>query len=191
MHPRQSSTRFLQANESLDLSRVLGNAPDKIKRIMLTNFPGANGPHIERKGYSREVAKRMVVTEISILNHPEEPSKKIGRVVFESEVKEDMINRSRTMHGGCTAFLVDVCSSMAFIILAMSNGADFNLTTLSLNVAYHSPAVVGDKLRIVNTTITTGSRARSARTEVWNDTNHRLVASGVHIKMPPSEVSKL
>ncbi|KAJ7839312.1 hypothetical protein B0H13DRAFT_1454238, partial [Mycena leptocephala] len=52
-------------------------------------------------------------------------------------------------------------------------------------VSCHSPATVGETLRIVNTTMTVGARALSARTEIWNATKHRLVASGVHIKMKP------
>jgi hypothetical protein len=68
----------------------------------------------------------------------------------------------------------------------------------------------------VNTTLTVGSRVESVRTEasivfifilfhlqvstdlffggpllkIWNVTHHRLVASGVHIKMPPSQPIK-
>ncbi|KAK6971335.1 hypothetical protein R3P38DRAFT_3242698 [Favolaschia claudopus] len=36
----------------------------------------------------------------------------------------------------------------------------------SLNVVFHAPAALGETLRIVNTTLTVGSRAMSARTEV-------------------------
>ncbi|PPQ81653.1 hypothetical protein CVT24_002831 [Panaeolus cyanescens] len=44
----------------------------------------------------------------------------------------------------------------------------------------------GDRIRLVNTTLTIGNRAESVRTEIWNTTHQRLVASGVHIKMVPS-----
>ena len=64
----------------------------------------------------------------------------------------------------------------------------------------------GDHLRIVSTSISLGTRALSARcevgrnlpsiikyskvlvafTQIWNETRHRLVASGVHIKMEPN-----
>jgi len=57
----------------------------------------------------------------------------------------------------------------------------------ALNVVFHSPAAIGDKLRIVNTTITVGGRAMSARCEIWNETHHRQVATGLHIKMLPSQ----
>ncbi|KAG7090629.1 hypothetical protein E1B28_009731 [Marasmius oreades] len=181
----------LQIDDSVDISHVSGNAPDEIKRIIVTVFPTIDSRHAKgRRGYSEEIAKRMVVTEVSILCHPEE-LKKIGRVVCELEVHDDMINGSRTIHGGCSAFLVDMCSSMASTALALNNEATANLVSQSLNVVYHSPAVVGDKLRIVNATMTMGSRATSIKTEIWNITHHRLVASGVHIKMQPSEKSKL
>ena len=73
----------------------------------------------------------------------------------------------------------------------------------------------GDRIRLVNTTLTVGSRVESVRTEasiiyffylqvspikyfcfpwadikIWNVTHHRLVASGVHVKMPPSQPLK-
>ena len=78
----------------------------------------------------------------------------------------------------------------------------------------------GDRIRLVNTTLTVGSRVESMQTEasiyfifilspsfddqlptplfffsladikIWNVTHHRLVASGVHIKMRPSQPPK-
>ena len=75
----------------------------------------------------------------------------------------------------------------------------------------------GDRLRLVNTTLTmpVGSRVETVRTEasvfylyfslvqvltnnllfpgdikMWNVTHHRLVASGVHVKMPYSRPPK-
>ncbi|KAF9261912.1 hypothetical protein L218DRAFT_960866 [Marasmius fiardii PR-910] len=176
-------------SDDLDISHVFGNAPDEIKRIIayptISMLP-IDGQYENGTGYSDEVAKRIVVTEVSILSHPEEPSKSIGRVVCELKVHEDMINRSRTVHGGCSAYLVDVCSSLALTALALANVGTVDHVSQSLNMVYHSPAAVGDKLRVVNTTMTMGSRAMSARTEIWNETHHRLVASGVHIKMQPS-----
>jgi len=56
----------------------------------------------------------------------------------------------------------------------------------ALNIIYHSPAAIGDRIRIVNTTLTVGSRVESVRTEIWNVAHHRLVASAVLVKMPAS-----
>jgi len=64
---------------------------------------------------------------------------------------------------------------------------EFSGVSQSLNIVYRSPAILGDTLRIVNTSVTAGARAVSSRTEIWNATHHRLVASGVHVQMKPSE----
>ncbi|THG97003.1 hypothetical protein EW026_g4925 [Hermanssonia centrifuga] len=44
----------------------------------------------------------------------------------------------------------------------------------------------GCRLKIVNTTMALGGRVMTARAEIYDITHNRLVASGVHIKMPPS-----
>lgn len=124
---------------------------------------------------------------MSIVKKAEEPTKEEGRVVCSLVVTEDMLNGSGTMHGGCAAFLIDYCSSLVDTAYSVTvSGKPIFSVSQALNVVYHSPAVLGDKLRIVNTTITTGARASSARTEIWNETHRRLVASGIHVKMQPS-----
>ena len=77
--------------KDLDISHVSGNASDGIKRIIayptISMFP-IDGQPENFTVYSYFVSKRMVVTEFSVDSHPEEPSKKIGRVVCELEVDE-------------------------------------------------------------------------------------------------------
>ncbi|KAF7368631.1 4HBT domain-containing protein [Mycena venus] len=143
-------------------------------------------PHffgVNRKGFGDSIIRRLVVTHASVDQKAEEPLKQEGRIVCELIVTEDMLNGGGNVHGGCSAFLIDVCST--FSILALQPGRP--TVSQSLNIVYHSPATLGETLRIVNTTIAVGARAISARTEIWNATKHRLVASGVHIKMEPSE----
>ncbi|KAJ8088917.1 hypothetical protein PM082_014163 [Marasmius tenuissimus] len=180
---------FPLPDDSYDISHVSGNAPDDVKRIIA--YPSVfvfsiNGEPERGTGYSDEVAKRLVVSEVTLVKSSEEPSKDVGRVVCDLEVTPDMVNRASTIHGGCSAYLVDICSSLALITLSLINGGFANHVSQSINMVYHSPAAVGDQLRIVSTTMTMGSRTASARTEIWNTTHHRLVASGVHIKMQPS-----
>ncbi|KAJ8088916.1 hypothetical protein PM082_014162 [Marasmius tenuissimus] len=175
---------------SYDISHVSGNVPDNVKRTIahpsVFVFP-IDGEPEKGTGHSDAIVKRMVVTEVSVLKSSEEPSKDVGRVVCELEVAKDMVNRASNLHGGCSAYLVDICSSLALIALSMVKGGFVNHVSQSINMVYHSPAAVGDKLRIVSTTMTMGSRTVSARTEIWNATHHRLVVSGVHIKMQPSD----
>ncbi|KAJ7631962.1 HotDog domain-containing protein [Mycena polygramma] len=137
----------------------------------------------EKPGFGDSIIRNLVVTHASVEKKAEEPLKEQGRVVCELVVTEDMLNGGGNVHGGCSAFLIDVCSTLCLLAFQ----APINTVSQSLNIVYHSPATVGETLRIVNTTMTVGARAMSARTEIWNETKHRLVASGVHIKMKPSE----
>ncbi|PPR04664.1 hypothetical protein CVT24_011882 [Panaeolus cyanescens] len=51
---------------------------------------------------------------------------------------------------------------------------------------FHSPASVGTKLRIINKSLAVGETSNSAKTEIWDVQNNRLVASGAQLSMPPS-----
>ncbi|EDR12638.1 uncharacterized protein LACBIDRAFT_292681 [Laccaria bicolor S238N-H82] len=183
-HPTPSTT------PKEDISHVSGNASDDIKHILgipsrfFQHFQAENAPPM----FGDSIQTRMVVTEISINNKAEEPKKVEGRVVLELDVAEDMLNGGGNIHGGCSAFLIDVCSTLALTALNLATTGELSPSvSQSLNIVYHSPASLGDRIKIVNTTLTLGARAHSVRTEIWNLTHHRLVASGTHIKMAPSK----
>ncbi|OAX43381.1 hypothetical protein K503DRAFT_731781 [Rhizopogon vinicolor AM-OR11-026] len=153
------------------------------------------------RGFDSELISRLRLTEVSVLPKAEEPDKLEGRVVFEVTVDEEMLNSNGSIHGGITAMIIDEhvssthvrwqvndCSTMPIYVLGLATGGRATGgVTHSLNVVYHSPALLGDKLRVVSTTLTLGNRALSSRCEIWNATRHRLVASAVHLKMDPSE----
>ncbi|KAF8163831.1 HotDog domain-containing protein [Crassisporium funariophilum] len=176
--------------EIFDISRITGNATDNTKRNLGdpgSFFQNRRPEEIRAPIFGESIQRRLKVTEISVNKKPEEDKKLEGRVVMELDVEEDMLNGGGNIHGGCSAFLVDVCSTLALAALSLeSNGDLYPSVSQSLNIVYHSPAQMGDKLRLVNTTLTLGARAHSARTEIWNVTHHRLVVSGTHIKMAPS-----
>ncbi|KAJ7621291.1 HotDog domain-containing protein [Roridomyces roridus] len=162
------------------MSAISGNASDEVKTV-LSDIPKFFGARVPNR-FGDSIVQRMKVTHASLEPKADEPRKKEGKVVCEVEVREDMLNGGGNVHGGCSAFLVDLCSTLALIVFEPG----VSTVSQSLNIVYHSPATLGDTLRIVNTTLTVGARAMSARTEIWNKTHHRLVASGVHIKMQPS-----
>ncbi|KAJ7442131.1 HotDog domain-containing protein [Mycena galericulata] len=162
---------------------IAGNVDDGVKKL-LSDIPALVGArkNNSKPAFGDSILQRLVVTHASLEPKAEEPLKKEGRIVCELDVTEDMLNGGGNVHGGCSAFLIDICSTFAIMVYQPEG---FNVSQ-SLNIVYHSPATLGEKLRIVNTTLTVGARAMSARTEIWNATQHRLVASGVHIKMQPS-----
>ncbi|KAF8165902.1 HotDog domain-containing protein [Crassisporium funariophilum] len=176
--------------ENSDVAHIAGNASVHIKRVLsnteafyANRFPDT----IKKTIFCEALHERFKVTEVSITEKVDEPRKKEGRVVVELDVMEDMLNGGGSMHGGCTASLIDMCSTLALHALVMSETtSEYISVSQTMNIVYHSPAQLGDKLRLVNTTLTVGARAHSVRTEVWNATHHRLVASGSQIKMVPS-----
>ncbi|KAF9011743.1 hypothetical protein BDQ17DRAFT_1272058 [Cyathus striatus] len=180
----------MSTSDNVDIAHIAGNASPDVKRFL--SNPGQFYQNIrstEVKGpiFGQAIQERLRVTEVSVNRKEEEPNKLEGKVVLEITVAEDMVNGGGNIHGGCSAFLIDMCSTLALSALSLSSKNELNLSvSQSLNIVYHSPAGLGDQLRLVNTTLTLGARAHSARTEIWNVTHHRLVASGVHIKMQPS-----
>ncbi|KAG0697291.1 hypothetical protein DFH29DRAFT_1003836 [Suillus ampliporus] len=171
----------------IDTFQVEGNAPPQVKHSVLDSLKRMDTSHVPRptsklfRGFEAEFASRLQLAEVSVLSKAEEPGKLEGRVVVETIVDEDMLNGGGSLHGGSNEWMHS-CSTMPIHVLGGVYGV-----SQSLNVVYHSPALLGDKLRIVSTTLTLGSRALSSRCEIWNVTRHRLVASAVHIKMIASE----
>jgi len=172
----------------MDVSHISGNASDEVKKAFSSPASFLTRPEASGQIFGASIVKKMVVTEISVDKKAEEPRKLECRFVLELTVGSDMVNGAGNIHGGCSAFLIDICSTLALAAYNMADlGHALPSVSQSLSIVYHSPATVGDRLRIVNTTMTVGSRAHSARTEIWNLTHHRLVSSGVHIKMQPSQ----
>ncbi|KAF8437160.1 HotDog domain-containing protein [Boletus edulis BED1] len=177
----------MDSRERIDASTIPGNAPQHLKQSLLDLISAEAKLNRARgtRGFEPEIASRIA----------EEPERLEGRVVGEITVHDDMLNGRGTIHGACSALLIDNCSSMpiALLNLATTGKGDLGVSQ-SLHILYHAPAVTNDKLRIVSTSITLGSRVLSSRCEIWNVTKHRLVASGVHTKMVasvPNTSSKL
>ncbi|KAG1792116.1 HotDog domain-containing protein [Suillus subaureus] len=184
----------MKPRSDIDTSQVEGNASSEIKHRLLSGLQSMRSSRISQStgkpfgGFEAELVSRLRLTEASISSKTEEPEKLEGRVVFQVIVDEEMLNGAENMHGGCSAMMIDICSTMPIYVLgASTRGHGIFGVSQSLNIVYHSPALSGDKLRVVSTTLAVGGRALSSRCEIWNVTRHRLVASAVHIKMVPSE----
>ncbi|KAJ4479364.1 HotDog domain-containing protein [Lentinula aciculospora] len=165
-------------------SAIVGNGSEEVK-AHLQDIPNLliNG---RQNSFAASVITRLNLAEVSIKSNAIEPHRKEGLVVYTIVVEEDMVNGGGNIHGGCSAFLVDVCSTACIMALKIQQGVSALDVSQSLNIVYHAPAAIGEILRIVNTTMTVGRRVASARTEIWSENHHRLVATGVHIKMEPS-----
>jgi len=134
-------------------------------------------------GYGTRTAERLELVEVSIIPNADEPSREEARVVLELTVTEDMLNSAGKMHGACIVHLVDLCTTFP---IAVKGQLDDLGVSQNINVIYHAPASLGDKLRLINTSTAMGTRAWTARMEMWDVTHHRLVASATQVKMGAS-----
>ncbi|KIJ11137.1 hypothetical protein PAXINDRAFT_171928 [Paxillus involutus ATCC 200175] len=163
----------MDTREWIDAAAIGGNASKELKQSLLDLVTAAAKSVKVRgiRGFEPEIASRLEWTEISVLRKAEEREKLEGRVGFETTVEDDN------------------CSIMpiALLRLATTGKADLGVSQ-SINILFHAPAMAGDRLRIVGTTISLGSRTLSSRCEIWNATHHRLVASGVHTGMSASDL---
>ncbi|KZT06487.1 uncharacterized protein LAESUDRAFT_653521 [Laetiporus sulphureus 93-53] len=143
-------------------------------------------PAFTREGdFADTVITNLKAIELTIFDRPQD-GKQQTRVVFELTVNNDMLNAFDMMHGGCIAFLVDVCSSVALSLLGIVTNGNVAYVSQALNTTYFAGAPLGAKLQIISTTTSVGSRIAIAETEIWDMTDRRLVASGIHTKMKPS-----
>ncbi|KAF8887423.1 hypothetical protein CPB85DRAFT_1335358 [Mucidula mucida] len=94
----------------IDISKVTGNAPDKVKNVLSDlRFFGYdlddNGHH---KRFGNNVFAGMWLAEVSSTTSDEEPSKNEVKAAFGVVVDESMLNGLTTLHGGCSAFMIDL-----------------------------------------------------------------------------------
>ncbi|KAJ6482866.1 HotDog domain-containing protein [Mycena vitilis] len=163
--------------------RVSKSIEDTVRKS-LSDLSHLYGPQsslaTQKPEFGDSVYNQLLVTHASAGSKVDEPLKKEARVVCEINVADVMLNGSGNIHGGCSAFLIDLCATLSLMVYERGMHV-----TQCLNVVYHSPATLGEKLRIVNTTIAVGTQVMSAKSEIWNATQHRLVASGVLVKLRP------
>ncbi|KAI0697290.1 HotDog domain-containing protein [Cerioporus squamosus] len=139
---------------------------------------------VMRRGprFGRATTSRLELREVDVYERPED-QKLHARVVFEIDMAEDMLNLVGNMHGGCTMHLIDVCTTIALNALRIAMDKEGDYVSHGINTVFHAPAKVGARLELINTTTAWGSRAVSARTEIWDITNRRLVATGIQNQM--------
>ncbi|THV03370.1 hypothetical protein K435DRAFT_748081 [Dendrothele bispora CBS 962.96] len=187
--PTVTSTNNSTISNEDPSTQILGNVPDTLK-LAIGRWPFQSWtPRKLETLFAKSVQDRIRVDEVWLMPDPEEKERWIAKVVCGMRVEEDMVNGMGNIHGACSTFLIDMCSSLAVRALAIgrhNNPKLARVVSQSLITIYSAPAAVGEELRIVNTTIALGTRVTSIKTEIWSKTHHRLVSSGIHIKMAPS-----
>ncbi len=94
-----------------------------------------------------------------------------GSVEVEFEVREEMTNPLKILHGGTAASMLDDVMGMTVYML----GRESFYTTVNLNVDYLSPARVGDTLFVKSKIIRAGKTVINIECTIYN-TDHKIVA---------------
>ncbi|KAI0672621.1 HotDog domain-containing protein [Trametes maxima] len=137
--------------------------------------------------WAKDFGARLEMTEV-VVEARAEDGKSHMRMVFEAEMGPDMCNVTGIMHGGCSMYIIDVCSSIALVGLGRATNKPADYVSQAITTTFHAPAPVGSKLKIINYTVSFGRRTVAARTEIWDVTHRRLIATGIHNQMAPSAV---
>ncbi|CAI5690739.1 acyl-coenzyme A thioesterase 13 [Oreochromis aureus] len=101
-----------------------------------------------------------------------------GKVVCEMRVDEEHTNRGGTLHGGLTATLVDVVSTMA--IMYSERGAPG--VSVDMNITYMNAAKMGEDVLITAQVLKQGRSLAFATVDLTNKVTGKIIAQGRHTK---------
>ncbi|XP_076610368.1 acyl-coenzyme A thioesterase 13 [Chaetodon auriga] len=113
-----------------------------------------------------------VLTKVDVL------SASPGKVVCEMKVEEEHTNRGGTLHGGLTATLVDVISTMA--IMNTERGAPG--VSVDMNITYMNAAKIGEDVLITAQVLKEGRTLAFATVDLTSKVTGKLIAQGRHTK---------
>ncbi|XP_005728490.1 acyl-coenzyme A thioesterase 13 [Pundamilia nyererei] len=101
-----------------------------------------------------------------------------GKVVCEMRVEEEHTNRGGTLHGGLTATLVDIVSTMA--IMHSERGAPG--VSVDMNITYMNAAKMGEDVLITAQVLKQGRSLAFATVDLTNKVTGKIIAQGRHTK---------
>ncbi|XP_058474780.1 acyl-coenzyme A thioesterase 13 [Solea solea] len=101
-----------------------------------------------------------------------------GKVVCEMRVEEEHTNHGGTLHGGLTATLVDVISTVA--IMYSDRGAPG--VSVDMNITYMNAAKIGEDVLITAQVLKQGRTLAFATVDLTNKATGKPIAQGRHTK---------
>uniref|UniRef100_A0AAQ6A2P9 Acyl-coenzyme A thioesterase 13 n=2 Tax=Amphiprion TaxID=80969 RepID=A0AAQ6A2P9_AMPOC len=121
---------------------------------------------VDNRGFDR------VLSKVDVL------SASPGKVVCEMRVEEEHTNRAGTLHGGMTATLVDVISTLA--IMNSERGAPG--VSVDMNITYMSAAKMGEDVLITAQVLKQGRTLAFATVDLTSKATGKVIAQGRHTK---------
>jgi len=100
-----------------------------------------------------------------------------GRITCTLPVTPEVQNRYGTLHGGCTATLVDTVGSAALVTMSLKSGV-----SLSISVNYISAMPGGEDAEIDARVVKLGKTIATIDVLIRRKSTGQLVSQGVHVK---------
>ncbi|KAJ7124666.1 hypothetical protein C8R43DRAFT_1135613 [Mycena crocata] len=165
------------------VANIHGNAARDVKEM---SVKWLNIFHSPPKCFAGASSRRTTVTSVSLDANPLEDTR-ILTLVAELHVTEDMLDGRDRLSNSFIVVVIDECTSSAVTTLDYAEGGPGMCgVSQSLNTVFHNPVAVGAKLRFINTTLAVAAGTTSCRSEVWDLTRRKLVATAVFVGMPAS-----
>uniref|UniRef100_A0A8D3A6L3 Acyl-coenzyme A thioesterase 13 n=3 Tax=Scophthalmus maximus TaxID=52904 RepID=A0A8D3A6L3_SCOMX len=143
------------SSHCLNMASLTLNSIRQIMRAMVDN-----------PGFDRVLSKVDVLSAIP------------GKVVCEMRVEEEHTNRLGTLHGGMTATLVDVISTVA--IMHSERGSPG--VSVDMNITYMNAAKLGEDVVITAQVLKQGRTLAFATVDLTSKATGKLIAQGRHTK---------
>ncbi|KAH8920116.1 hypothetical protein BT69DRAFT_1265982 [Atractiella rhizophila] len=150
-------------------------------------------------GYGSEVMQKLQLVScelegFEVVQEDGEDVLKSGRgakstVIFKLLVDESMCSPTGFIHGGCTAYLLDVCTSLAIRPFSkpgfwFTTGMSTSLITTFLNAVPCNTTVL-----LVNRTLSQGKAVASYDFEMISEDGKTIYAKGTHTKADTNKVN--
>lgn len=101
-----------------------------------------------------------------------------GNCQAEFTVTEDMTNRGGTLHGGCTATLIDVISTIGLT----TKSENVPGVSVNLNVSYLKAANEGEEVLVDSKTVRMGKKLAFLDVILKKKSTGEVIATGNHVK---------
>lgn len=96
----------------------------------------------------------------------------------ELTITEELTNSYNTLHGGCTASLVDVMGTLALLAANVKRAG----VSLDINISYLSAIKIDDTIVCVGRVLKAGKTIGHTQVDIYNKSDNKLVATGRHTK---------
>uniref|UniRef100_A0A8R1I4S4 Acyl-coenzyme A thioesterase 13 n=1 Tax=Caenorhabditis japonica TaxID=281687 RepID=A0A8R1I4S4_CAEJA len=106
-----------------------------------------------------------------------------GNLRLEFEVEPGQTNNFKTLHGGCTATLIDNFTTIALMLT--KEGKPHPGVSVDLHVTYLAAAQIGETVVLDATVTKRGRTIAFTKAELYRKSDNTLIATGVHTKAFP------